>query len=68
MFNIFFNNFKKSFFFLFFYILTYKEDLPSKVQSSVNEEKDIEGIKLLYHNLDTKGIGYLKFNFDEHYS
>ncbi len=44
-----------------------KEDLPSKVQSSVNEEKDIEGIKLLYHNLDTKGIGYLKFNFDLRY-
>lgn len=41
-----------------------KEDLPTTVQKSINEEREIDGVKLIYHNCHTHGIGYLKMVFD----
>lgn len=41
-----------------------RDDLPKQVQKSVNEKRYIDGIPFYYHELPTKGIGYLKLNFD----
>lgn len=41
-----------------------KEDLPSTVINSVNEEILVNNTKIIYHDINTKGISYFKFCFD----
>lgn len=41
-----------------------RDDIDKKCKPLYNEEKEIEGIKVLHHNIKTNKIAYLRFNFD----
>lgn len=41
-----------------------REDIGKKARPYCNEERKAEGTTLLYHDIDTNGIGYLRFLFD----
>lgn len=40
------------------------EDIKKEARDVFNEEKEIEGVTLVHHNIYTNGIGYLKLLFD----
>lgn len=40
------------------------EDISEEIKPFINEEKDIDGIKVVHHNIFTNGIGYLNILFD----
>ena len=41
-----------------------REDIGRKAATIYNTEKSIEGVKVIHHNINTNGIGYLKLNFN----
>ncbi|MCM1104555.1 MAG: insulinase family protein [Clostridium sp.] len=41
-----------------------RQDIEPKTAKLVNEERDENGTKVLYHNVFTNGIGYVRFVFD----
>ncbi len=41
-----------------------REDLSRKVRPYFNDEKDVAGVKVLHHNINTNGIHYLNLVFD----
>ncbi|PWJ51620.1 insulinase family protein [Faecalicatena contorta] len=41
-----------------------REDISKEIEPIYNEEKEIDGIKMVYHNIDTNGIGYATLMFD----
>jgi Zn-dependent M16 (insulinase) family peptidase len=41
-----------------------REDISKEIEPICNEEKEIDGIKMVYHNIDTNGIGYATLMFD----
>lgn len=44
-----------------------RSDIKKETLTLYNEEKEIQGIKILHHNLYTNGIGYLTLLFDTNY-
>lgn len=40
-----------------------REDMKREAEGFVNEEREISGTPMLYHNIDTNGIGYLRLLF-----
>lgn len=40
------------------------EDISEEIKPFINEDKDINGIKVVHHNIFTNGIGYLNILFD----
>ncbi len=41
-----------------------REDIGRKAATIYNTEKSIEGVKVIHHNINTNGIGYLKLSFN----
>lgn len=41
-----------------------REDMKKEAEGFVNEIRDEQGTKFLFHNIQTNGIGYLRFVFD----
>lgn len=41
-----------------------REDIDDKVEPLYNEEQILDGVKVLKHNVETNGIGYLNFCFN----
>lgn len=41
-----------------------RQDIPEKIKPFINKELDINGIKVVHHNIFTNGIGYLNVMFD----
>lgn len=41
-----------------------REDISRTVEPLCNEEKQVEGIPLVYHEIETNGIGYVSLLFD----
>jgi len=41
-----------------------RKDIDKKVQPFYNEEKVIDGVKVIHHNIPTNGIAYLRLFFD----
>ena len=41
-----------------------REDIGKKAARIYNTEKDIAGVKVLHHNINTNGIGYLTLSFN----
>lgn len=41
-----------------------KEDIGKKIHPLYNIEKEVNGVKVVHHNVYTNGIGYLKLSFD----
>ncbi len=41
-----------------------REDIGKKCKPLYNEEKEIDGVKVLHHNMHTNQIAYLRFSFD----
>lgn len=41
-----------------------REDISREIAPIYNEEKEVDGIKLLHHNVNTNGIGYVTLMFD----
>ena len=41
-----------------------REDISRQVEPVIYEERDIEGIPVLYHSIPTNGISYFRFLFD----
>lgn len=41
-----------------------REDISREIAPIFNEKKDIEGINLVHHNIETNGIGYVTLMFD----
>lgn len=41
-----------------------REDIDDKVEPLYNEEQVLDGVKVLKHNVETNGIGYLNFCFN----
>lgn len=41
-----------------------REDISKETAPIYNEEKDVDGTKMVYHDVDTNGIGYLTLMFD----
>lgn len=41
-----------------------RKDMEKKIRPLYNKEKEIDGIKVLHHDIYTNGIGYIKFVFD----
>ena len=40
------------------------DDIKKEVEPFVNEEKEVGGVKTIFHEVDTNGIGYLNLLFD----
>ena len=41
-----------------------REDISKEIAPICNEEKEIDGIKMIHHNVETNGIGYIALMFD----
>ena len=41
-----------------------REDIGRKAATIYNTEKSIEGVKVIHHDINTNGIGYLKLSFN----
>ena len=41
-----------------------REDIGKSAAKLYNTQKDIEGVKVLHHNINTNGIGYLSLSFN----
>ena len=41
-----------------------REDISKEIAPICNEEKQIDGIKMIHHNVETNGIGYIALMFD----
>ena len=41
-----------------------REDISKETAPVYNEEKDVDGTKMVYHGVDTNGIGYITLMFD----
>ena len=41
-----------------------REDMKKEAEGFVNEVREIEGTKVLFHNITTNGIGYIRLIFD----
>lgn len=41
-----------------------RKDITKEIEPILNEEKQIQDIKILHHNIYTNGIGYIKLMFD----
>lgn len=41
-----------------------REDISKETAPVYNEEKDVDGTKIIYHGVDTNGIGYITLMFD----
>ena len=41
-----------------------REDIGKKASKLYNTEKSINGVKVLHHNINTNGIGYLRLSFN----
>ena len=41
-----------------------REDIGKKCKPLYNQEKEIDGVKVLHHNMHTNQIAYLRFSFD----
>ncbi len=41
-----------------------REDISKEIAPIYNEEKDVSGIKMIHHNVETNGIGYVTLMFD----
>lgn len=41
-----------------------REDISREIEPIYNEEKEIDGVKMVHHNIDTNGIGYAALMFD----
>ena len=41
-----------------------REDISRGIAPIYNEEKDLGGVKMVYHDVETNGIGYAKLMFD----
>lgn len=41
-----------------------RDDISKEIAPIYNEEKQIDGIKMVHHRLDTNGIGYITLMFD----
>jgi len=41
-----------------------REDISREIAPIFNEEKEVEGIPLIHHKIDTNGIGYVTLMFD----
>ena len=41
-----------------------REDISKEIAPIFNEEIDVDGVPLIYHNIETSGIGYLTLMFD----
>lgn len=41
-----------------------REDITREIAPILNEEKDAGGVKMVYHDVDTNGIGYVTLMFD----
>lgn len=41
-----------------------REDISREIAPVYNEEKTVDGIKMVHHNVDTNGIGYVTLMFD----
>lgn len=39
-------------------------DISREIAPIINEEKEVDGVKLVHHNVDTNGIGYVTLMFD----
>jgi len=44
-----------------------REDITEKVQAFINEEKEIQGVKVIHHSIHTNAIAYIRFLFDISY-
>ena len=40
------------------------EDISREIAPICNEEKELDGIKMIHHNVETNGIGYITLMFD----
>lgn len=41
-----------------------RADMKKEAEGFINELKDVEGTKVLFHNIQTNGIGYIRLIFD----
>ncbi|MGC4019999.1 MAG: insulinase family protein [Muricomes sp.] len=41
-----------------------REDISKEIEPAYNEEKEVDGVKMIHHNIDTNGIGYVTLMFD----
>ena len=41
-----------------------REDISKEIAPIYNEEKDVDGTRMVYHGVDTNGIGYVTLMFD----
>ena len=41
-----------------------REDISREIAPIYNDEKDLNGVKMLHHNIETNGIGYVTLLFD----
>lgn len=41
-----------------------REDISTEIAPIYNEEKEVDGTKMIYHGVDTNGIGYVTLMFD----
>lgn len=41
-----------------------REDISKEIQPVFNEEKDVDGVLLVHHEVETNGIGYVTLMFD----
>ena len=41
-----------------------REDISREITPVYNEEKDMDGVQMVYHNVETNGIGYVTLMFD----
>lgn len=41
-----------------------REDISREIAPVYNDEKDVDGIKVIHHNVETNGIGYVSLMFD----
>lgn len=44
-----------------------REDITKEVQAFRNEERQVEGVKVIHHSIHTNGIAYIRFLFDISY-
>ncbi|MBM6803563.1 insulinase family protein, partial [Mediterraneibacter glycyrrhizinilyticus] len=42
----------------------HREDISREIAPICNDEKEIDGVKMIHHNVETNGIGYVTLMFD----
>ena len=44
--------------------MLHREDISREIAPIYNDEKEIDGVKMVHHNVETNGIGYVTLMFD----